>query len=673
MIQAMPLTSPETGPKEYSAQRRAVGEAMAPTCVASYRFSACPLCDLFNLLRGRREGIIMQKTIIFSTLLLAGTNAQSQVQNTSGDSIDLPDVVVTATRSDVAKDQLATAATVFTRKDIERLQVQTLPDLLRNAVGVDVIQSGGMGKISSVFMRGTNSDHVLVLVDGIKFGSATLGSSPFEFIPIDQIERVEIIRGPQSSLYGSEAVGGVIQIFTRKGGTSETPTVTLDAGGGSFHTHRVAGNVSGKWQNSWYSLGASNLDTEGFSARQRTPGPYGYFQPDHDGYRNTAVNARAGHRFDNKAEVEAFFTHSEGRNEYDDNYGGDNMSFVNQVVGVSGNMNIVDKWHSTLRLGQSRDENDSFYPNKTFYSRFNSTRWNASWLNEFALTDQHKLIAGSDYRLDEVDSSTRYMENSRYDVGVFTEYHGQFFDDHFLTAAVRWDKNEAFGNYVTGNVGWRYHWNYGISALANFGNAFKAPSFNDLYFPNYGNPTLQPEQSTSFETGLVGNHDWGHWEVRAYHTNIDKLITPVMDPVTFNYSAQNIGKAQIDGIETEIGTQILGWNGKLGMNLLSPINRETNLQLPRRAQQTLNFDLSRSIGAVDVGANVLAQDYRYDDVKNKNQVAGYVTVDLRTAYHFNKSWMLSAKLNNLLDKNYQTVNTYNTADRNFFVSVHYNN
>ncbi|NOU15174.1 MAG: TonB-dependent receptor, partial [Methylococcaceae bacterium] len=163
------------------------------------------------------------------------------------------------------------------------------------------------------------------------------------------------------------------------------------------------------------------------------------------------------------------------------------------------------------------------------------------------------------------------------------------------------------------------------------------------------------------------------WEVRAYHTNIDKLITPVMDPVTFNYSAQNIGKAQIDGIETEIGTQILGWNGKLGMNLLSPINRETNLQLPRRAQQTLNFDLSRSIGAVDVGANVLAQDYRYDDVKNKNQVAGYVTVDLRTAYHFNKSWMLSAKLYNLLDKNYQTVNTYNTADRNFFVSVHYNN
>ncbi|MDP3333229.1 MAG: TonB-dependent receptor, partial [Methylococcaceae bacterium] len=244
---------------------------------------------------------------------------------------------------------------------------------------------------------------------------------------------------------------------------------------------------------------------------------------------------------------------------------------------------------------------------------------------------------------------------------------------HFVNAAVRWDKNEAFGDYVTGNVGWRYNWNYGVSLLANFGNAFKAPSFNDLYFPNYGNPSLQPEQSTSVETGLAGNHDWGQWEIRAYHTNIDNLIAVGTDPVTKQSTAQNVNKAQIDGIESEISTQLFGWNGKLGMNLLSPVNRKTNLQLPRRAAQTLSFDLSKSFGAVDVGANVLAQDYRYDDVRNKNQVAGFVTVDLRSAYHINKNWMLSAKLANLLDKNYQTVNTYNTADRNFFISVHYNN
>ncbi|MDD5319581.1 MAG: TonB-dependent receptor [Methylococcales bacterium] len=614
----------------------------------------------------------MQK-FIASSLLLAGINAQSQAQeNPANNSLELPNMVVTATRTEVAKNQLAAASTVYTRKDIERLQVQTLPELLKGTTGLDMTQAGGYGKITSVFMRGTSPDQVLVLIDGIKAGSVTAGTTPFEFIPIDQIERVEIIRGPQSSLYGSEAMGGVIQIFTRKGNTQEKPSVALEGGGGSYNTYRLAGTVSGKWKNSWYTLGSSRFDSQGFNARQPTPGPFGVNQPDHDGYQNTAVNARLGHRFDNNAEVEAFFMRAEGKTEYDGTFQ-DKTEFVEQVVGATGSMDIVENWRSTLRLGQSRDDNDQFAPDGSFSSQFNSTRWNASWLNQFTLSDEHQLIAGADYRLDEVDSSEIFAESSRYDVGIFTELHSQLWDDHFVNASVRWDENEAFGDYVTGNVGWRYNWNYGISLLANFGNAFKAPSFNDLYFPNFGNPNLQPEESTSFETGLAGNHDWGQWEIRAYHTNIDNLITPTMDPVTFNFRAENIGKAQIDGIETEISTQLMGWNGKLSMNLLSPENRETNKRLPRRAEKTLAFDLSRSFGAVDLGANVLAQGDRFDNTQNTIKVAGYVTVDLRSAYHFNKNWMLSAKLNNLLDKNYQTVDTFNSAGRNFFVSIHYNN
>jgi len=614
----------------------------------------------------------MQK-FIAGSLLLAGINAQSQAQeNATNNALELPNMVVTATRTEVAKNQLSAATTVYTRKDIERLQVQTLPDLLKGTSGIDMTQQGGYGKIASVFMRGTNPDQLLVLIDGIKVGSATTGTTPFEFIPIDQIERVEIIKGPQSSLYGSEAMGGVIQIFTRKGNTLEKSNVAVDAGGGSYKTFRVAGTVSGKWKNSWYTLGSSGFGSHGFNAQQPTPGPFGVNQPDNDGYDNAAVNARVGYRFDNDAEVEAFFMRAQGHTDYDGLFQ-DKTDFVNQVVGTSGSMDIIDNWRSTLRLGQSRDDNDQFAPDDAFSSKFNSTRWNASWLNQFTLTDNHQLILGSDYRLDEVDSSEKYNQNSRYDVGVFTELHSQLWNDHFVNASVRYDNNQAFGDYVTGNVGWRYNWDYGISLLANFGNAFKAPSFNDLYFPNYGNPNLKPEESTSVETGLAGNHDWVQWEIRAYHTNIDNLITPTMNPVTFEFSAENIGKAQIDGIETEINLQWLGWNGKLSMNLLSPKNRETNARLPRRAEQTLAFDLSRTFGSFDVGANVLAQGDRFDNTQNTIKVAGYVTVDLRTAYHLNKNWMLSAKLNNLLDKNYQTVDTYNMPDRNFFVSVHYNN
>ena len=234
----------------------------------------------------------MQK-IIASSLLLAGFTTPAFSQDTSDPTSALSDIVVTATRSETPKNQLATASTVYTRKDIERLQVRTLPELLRGSTGVDVTQTGGYGKISSVFMRGTNSDHVLVLVDGIKVGSVTAGTSPFEYIPLDQVERVEITRGPNSSLYGSEAIGGVIQVFTRKGGKdqpSNKPNVTLETGGGSYNTYRIAGNVSGKVDNTWYNVGTSSLTSQGFNAQRPTPGPFGVNQPDHDGYNLSLIH-----------------------------------------------------------------------------------------------------------------------------------------------------------------------------------------------------------------------------------------------------------------------------------------------------------------------------------------------------------------------------------------------
>ncbi|NOT13894.1 MAG: TonB-dependent receptor [Methylococcaceae bacterium] len=625
----------------------------------------------------------MQKPL-FSLLIVAGFNIQAQEAPTTK-SLTLPEMVVTATRIETPRNQLSAAVTVYTREDIERLQVKTFPDLLRGTTGIDMTQQGGDGKTTSMFLRGTDSSHVLVLIDGIKVGSATLGTTPFEFIPIDQIERVEIIRGPQSSLYGSEAIGGVIQIFTRKGGGSEKPTITLDAGGGNYDTMKSSGTVSGKWKNNWYSVGASHINTQGFSTRPLVPNPFGgdpLDQPDDDGYYNTAVNARLGHHFDNNAEIEASFMRSQGRNDFDGIFQ-DKTKFINQVAALSGSMDILDNWRSTLRLGQSFDDNDQFSPNGSFYSRFNTTRWNVSWLNEVDLSDEHKLIMGSDYREDEADyrqdardSPNKYAVKSRYDVGVFGEYHGQFYKDHFINASLRWDNNEQFGDYVTGNVGLRSNWNYGISTFANFGNAFKAPTFNDLYYPDAGNPDLKPEESISAEIGLAGKHNDVQWELRAYHTNIDNLINwapapTIADP--FRWIPSNVDKAEIQGIEAETTAQLLDWNIKLSLNLLNPEDRKTNKRLLRRADKTLSFDLSRSFGNFDVGANILAQDYRFDDAENTVKVAGYATMDLRTAYHFNKNWMLSARLNNLLDKQYQTVSLYNTADRNFFISIHYNN
>lgn len=607
----------------------------------------------------------MQK-ILFGSIMLAGAGTSlSFPTNANGEDINLPETVVTATRTETARNELATATTVFTREDIEKRQVRTLPELLKTAPGIDMTEQGGYGKNTSIFMRGTNSDHILVLIDGIKAGSVTTGTAAFQFIPIDQIERVEIIRGPQSSLYGSEAIGGVIQIFTRKGAQTDKPSVTLETGAGSFDTFSTSGTVSGKWQNSWYTLGASHMNSQGIDATNTG------FEPDRDGYYNTGINARAGHRFDNNAEIEAYFMRSEGMTKFDrttsaiTSFTTNKTDFVNQVVGTTASFDILDNWRSTLRFGQSQDDGDNFRPNGSFFSRFNTTRWNATWLNNITITPNHQVTLGTDYRVDEIQSSTRYDESSRYDVGVFGELHSRLFDNHFLNASMRWDDNQAFGESVTGNFGWRYNWNYGLSAFASFGNAFKAPTFNQLYYPNYGNPNLKAEKSTSFEAGIAGNHEIASWELRAYHTNIDNLIAI--------FPVENVDKAQIDGIEGELSTQLFGWNNSLNMALLSPRDRVTNLNLARRSSQTLSYDVSRSFDAVDVGAHVLAQGSRFDDRANQTKVSGFVTVDLRAAYHVNKNWVFSAKLNNLLDKQYQTVDTYNNFGRNFFFTIHYNN
>ncbi len=592
----------------------------------------------------------------------------------ASETLSLPNLLVTATRTETAVNQLATATTIYTRKDIEKYQVNTLPELLKRTTGIDMTQNGGLGKTTSIFMRGTNSDHVLVLIDGIKVGSVTLGTTPFQYLPIDQIERIEIVRGPQSSLYGSEAIGGVIQIFTRKGWQEKTPRITLDVGGGSYDTLKTSGSISGQWNNTWYSLSASHINTQGFDSRQPTTGFFGVDQPDRDGYYNTGLNARLGHRFDNNAEIEAFYMRAEGKTDFDGIQ--TELEFVNQVVGIHGSMELTDNWRTILRLGQSRDDNDNFLSNGKLASRFDTTRWNVSWLNELQLHDEHQLVLGSDYRFDEVEGTTDFLKTSRYDVGVFAEMHSRLFDNHFFNAAVRWDENQAFGDNVTGSFGWRFNWDYGLSLFASFGNAFKAPSFNDLYFKDsfgsLGNPDLEPEESTTFEVGLAGNHDWFQWEFRAYHTNIDNLIVWKFNPVTFGFSPENLNKAQIDGIETEIRAEILGWNNKLGFQFLSPKDRTTNLRLPRRAEKILSYDLSRSFGSLDVATTVMARGDSFNDSRNNKKISGFVTVDLRAAYHINKNWTLSGKLNNLLNKQYQLVDTFNTANRNFFFSIHYN-
>lgn len=260
-------------------------------------------------------------------------------------------VIVTATRTAQTTDETLASVSVITRADIERLQARSMEDLLRGIPGLNIANSGGPGKQTSFFLRGTEADHVLVLIDGIKAGSVTSGTTSFENLPLDQIDRIEIIRGPRSSLYGSEAIGGVIQIFTRKGGGKLKPSLSM--GGGSYRSINGSVGLSGGGEKGWFNLNASGIGTRGFNACTGSESAGCFItepENDKDGYRNLAGTLRAGYRFDNRLEVDAHLLHSAGETQFDGSFI-NRSKVIQQTFGGSLRYSPFAFWHLNMTGG----------------------------------------------------------------------------------------------------------------------------------------------------------------------------------------------------------------------------------------------------------------------------------------------------------------------------------
>lgn len=577
-------------------------------------------------------------------------------------------IIVTATRTAQTAEESLASVTVISRKEIERQQARSIQDLFRGVLGINVTNNGGPGKGTFLHMRGTESDHVLVLIDGIKAGSATSGTTAFENIPIEQIERIEIVRGPRSSLYGSEAIGGVIQIFTRKG-VGEGIKPSFSFGGGSYSTLNGSVGLSGGGKQGWFNMTVSGIGTSGFNACSGSD-TAGCFtnEPDRDGYRNVAGSARAGYRFQNGLEIEGNFMHSAGKTEFDG-------SFVNkaviaqQVFGGSARFSPFDFWRVNVIAGRSRDDANN-YLNKVFMTRFDTTRDTITWQNDFTLHPNHQLTVGTDYQHDQVSSTEAFTVNSRSNWGVFSQYLASI-AAHSVQLSLRHDDNQQFGSRVTGGAGWGYAITDRIRLLASFGSAFKAPTFNELFFPGFGNANLKPEESRSFEFGVRGNPDWGNWSLNVYETRVDELIAfdaSILAPA-------NIDQARIRGLEAVLGTQIKGWQFNGNLTFLDPENRSSGLNkgniLPRRSEQSFRLDIDRQFGRYRVGAMFLAEGERFDDLANTRKLDSYVKFDLRAEYIMSKHWRLLGRIENLFNEHYETAAFFNQPGRNFFATLRY--
>lgn len=568
-------------------------------------------------------------------------------------------VIVTATRTARTADETLASVSVITREDIERTQAKSVAELLAGEAGINVTVNGGYGKSTSVFLRGTNSDHTLVLIDGIRVGSATLGTAPWQYLPLDQIERIEIVRGPRSSLYGSEAIGGVIQIFTRQ------PTKKFqgqaEAGYGTYGTSKLSAGISGADGDTSYNLSAGHFNTDGIDAKTSSAGNEG----DRDGYRNESYSAKLIHRLAGGAEIELHTLRARGHTEFDGNP--NQTAFIQDVTDARLGFAPTNNWNVKLQAGTSRDYTDSF-KNGLFSSTFNTLRHVASWQNDVTLAKDQLLTLGADYQDDRVGSTTAYTRTERADTGVFLQHQSKF-GDHDLLVGLRRDDNEQFGIHNTGNLAWGYALSQRLRARLSYGTAFKAPTFNQLYFPGFGDPNLRPERSKTYEAGLRGRQNWGSWNVSAFQTNIENLIATVT--VSGVSTAQNVDKARIKGLETEISTKLADWETRATLTLLDPRDTGRDTVLNRRAKRSLKLATERADGKWRYGTSLLVQGHRYDNVSNTTRMGGYGIVNFQAQYDLSKQWVVRGNLDNAFDKDYETVSTFKSPGRTLFISLSY--
>jgi len=607
-----------------------------------------------------RAGVFVVLVVVaalFSPLPFGGARAQDRADEED----DLLTILITASRFAQTADETLAPVTVITREEIEETQAATVEEVLRTVPGVALTNHGGVGKSTSLFLRGTDSTHVLVLVDGVKIGSATSGGTPFQYLPLGQVEKIEVVRGPRSSLYGSEAIGGVIQIFTRKGAKDARPRASV--GGGSHNTYHGDIGVSGGAQNAWYSLSASAYSTDGFNAC-RGPGGCGAVEPDDDGYDNQSVSLHGGVSWSDALDIEGHFFNSDSEAEFDGNFQNESEA-VTQTASAKATLQVSRRWRSSVLISESKDQSDNFKAGASS-SAFNTTREQVNWQNDFRIGGGVRMVAGVDYLNDKVGGSTHYAVDSRDNTGVFALLRGQI-NANDLEVSLRNDDNQQFGNHTTGSVAWGRDFGGG-RLTASYGTAFSAPTFNQLYWPNFENPDLNPEQSRSIDLGFSRSRGGARLAVNLFRTDIEELIV--------GFPAVNINKAEITGIEITAATTPGTWGDwevRASFTVQDPKDagggaNDGNL-LPRRPKLLMNWDIARRVGRHRIGATLSARSKAYDRAANTDATAGFAVVNLRGEVALRENWRLLLKVNNVLDKKYQTVLDYPQDERNFMATL----
>ncbi len=608
----------------------------------------------------------MQKLYAPGAAALAAALLASPV---AADTALLDNVLVTATRRAISAEQALPPVVVIDREEIERSNAIDVAELLRYHAGIEIARNGGPGQVTSAFIRGANSNHTLVLIDGVKVNPGTAGGAALQNITPELVERVEIVKGPRSSLYGSEAIGGVINIITRRGAAAREFGAHVQAG--RYGLRGAGAHVSAQGERLAAGLSATSLRTDGFPT---------YRDSDEDrGFENDAVNAWLQADL-GALRLEASHWQAQGNTEYADFFRApQDQDFENRLTRLQAAWQARD-WRSQLTVARVIDHIDqgelAFDPDDFVRTERDLVDWqnDLDFIRGLELTAGLSLVrertSGQSFGTP-LEEAPGAGEADRDEDAVYLQA-GFALGTHRFIAAGRHTDHDTFGGVDTWNLEWGTPLGDDWSVSAGVGRGFRAPGTSDLYAFG-GNPDLQPEISRSIDFGLKyrphPEHELG---LALFHTEIDDLIE-FFDPDGFAGALpgrnENIGDARIRGAE-------LGWRARHGawmvdtqLVLQRPEDRRTGAQLLRRAERIATAQVARRLGAHELGLQMLASGERRDfgDVR----LAGYVLLNLTAKLQLNERWALRARLENMLDQDYELVDGYNTAGRGVYASLAY--